>query len=105
MYWAVPLLGGVVVLYTLAGGLWGVLITDVVQSIIINLAVLFVVPLVLHQVGGITGFVERAPTGFFAIVSGEYTCVLYGSLVCDSFFHDRGRLGIRAKVFVCANCF
>ncbi len=43
--WAVLIFGGIVVIYTMAGGLWAVLMTDVLQFIVLNLAILFVVPL------------------------------------------------------------
>ena len=59
--WAILIFGTVVVLYTMIGGLWAVLMTDVLQFIILNLAVLFVVPLALHEVGGLGGFIEAAP--------------------------------------------
>ena len=59
------------------GGLWAVLMTDVLQFIILNLAVLFVVPLALHQVGGLGGFIEAAPEGFFDLVKEEKYSVFF----------------------------
>ena len=69
---AIVVLGAVVVLYTLTGGLWAVLITDVLQFLVLNLVVAFVVPLVLSDVGGFSGFIENAPDGFFSPVGGGY---------------------------------
>ncbi len=71
--WAVLLFGGVVVLYTMAGGLWAVLMTDVLQFIVLNLAVLFVVPLCWQRVGGWAQFVSSAPEGFFCATNNEFT--------------------------------
>jgi solute:Na+ symporter, SSS family len=70
---AIVILGGVVVFYTMIGGLWGVLMTDVLQFIILNLAVLFVVPLALSSIGGIEQFFAQAPPGFWAPTGGGYS--------------------------------
>jgi SSS family solute:Na+ symporter len=71
--WAVLLFGGCVVIYTMVGGLWAVLMTDVLQFLVLNLAVIFMVPLILSDVGGIGGFVRRSPEGFLMPVAGPYT--------------------------------
>jgi Na+/proline symporter len=70
--WAVMLFGGCVIVYTMLGGLWAVLMTDVLQFIILNLAVVFMIPLIvaLPEMGG---FLERAPEGFLMPVGGGYT--------------------------------
>jgi len=73
MKWAVLLFGGVVVIYTMAGGLWAVLMTDVLQFIVLNLAVLFVVPLCLVKVGGWAEFVATVPEGFFCATNSQFT--------------------------------
>lgn len=70
--WAVILLGVIVMIYTAVGGLWAVVITDVLQFIILFAAVVVVVPLAFEQVDGINGFIEAAPERFFAFTSGEY---------------------------------
>ncbi|MBK1856228.1 Na+:solute symporter [Verrucomicrobiaceae bacterium 5K15] len=67
--YAILIFGSIVVLYTMIGGLWAVLMTDVLQFIILNLAVLFVVPLALGRVGGVSGFIADAPEGFFNLVN------------------------------------
>ena len=61
--YAILIFGSIVVLYTMIGGLWAVLMTDVLQFIILNLAVLFVVPLALHQVGGSQRFHRAGSRG------------------------------------------
>lgn len=66
-------LGLGVILYTAVGGLWAVVITDVLQFVILMAAVIIVVPLALEKAGGINGFIETAPAGFFDIVNAEYS--------------------------------
>lgn len=64
--------GAVIVLYTMLGGLWAVLMTDVMQFIVLNLAVLITVILILARLGGLEGFAERVPQGFFALTNDDY---------------------------------
>jgi len=71
--WAVVFCGGVVVAYTVAGGLWAVLMTDVLQFVVLLLAVVLVVPLSLAQVGGFSRFTASVPVGFFAPTTSEFT--------------------------------
>lgn len=66
-------LGLLILLYTVVGGLWAVIITDVLQFVILTAAVVIVVVLSIDSVGGISSFVEKAPSDFFAITSGEYS--------------------------------
>jgi len=70
---AILIFAAVVVLYTMIGGLWAVLMTDVIQFIVLNVAVVFVVALILFDVGGLGGFVAQAPEGFLSFTSGSYT--------------------------------
>ena len=86
VHWAILLFGGAVVLYTMIGGLWAVLMTDVLQFIVLNLAVIFVVPLLLSQGGGIQGFVEAAPAGFFSLIGGGYTWWFLAGWVAIHYF-------------------
>lgn len=71
---AILVFGGIVVLYTMIGGLWAVLMTDVIQFIVLNLAVIFVIPLILLDIGGLGQFVAQMPQGFLSPTSGpKYT--------------------------------
>src|SRR5690606_1568736 len=70
LFWGILIFGGIVVLYTMIGGLWAVLMTDTLQFIILNLAVAFMVPLALARAGGVSGFIEGAPERFFAGTGG-----------------------------------
>lgn len=73
--WAILLFGGVVVIYTVVGGLWAVLMTDVLQFIVLLVAVTILIPLIFaHQaVGGMIGFIEQAPENFFSPTAAEFT--------------------------------
>ncbi|TYK66259.1 sodium:solute symporter family protein [Colwellia echini] len=71
---AICVLGLLIILYTAAGGLWAVLITDVLQFVVLTAAVLIVVPLVFFEVGGVSHFINAAPENFFALSNDEYDC-------------------------------
>ncbi len=73
LHWCIIVLGLVIILYTTAGGLWAVIVTDVLQFIILTAAVLIVVPLAFQKADGITAFMQNTPEGFFDLFSGEYT--------------------------------
>ena len=66
-------LGLMVILYTALGGLWAVLVTDVLQFVILLAAVLIVVPLALERTDGFGAFVQKVPADFFNVFNGEYT--------------------------------
>ena len=70
---AIVISGAVIVFYTFLGGLKAALVADFIQFFVL-LAIVLVLPLLcLERVGGISGFVERAPEGFFALFAGKYT--------------------------------
>ena len=56
--------GVIVALYTIAGGLWAVVITDVVQFIILIVATLILVPLAITAAGGIQTLMQTIPDHF-----------------------------------------
>ena len=72
-HYAIMLFGLMAVLYTTSGGLWAVIVTNVLQFVVLTAAVLIVVPLAFDKVGGVSRFVEAAPEGFFNLTGGEYT--------------------------------
>jgi len=86
LFYAILIFGGIVVIYTMAGGLWAVLMTDVLQFIVLNLAVLFIVPLALAKVGGPAAFIDKAPDGFFALTTDKYTWFFMVGWVMIHFF-------------------
>ena len=68
------LLGGVCILYVAAGGLWAVVVTDVLQFIVLTAAVIIVIPLALENAGGGLGrFLTDTPDGFFNLLNSEFT--------------------------------
>ncbi|WP_046243311.1 sodium:solute symporter family protein [Hymenobacter terrenus] len=56
--------GIIVALYTIAGGLWAVVVTDVVQFIILMVATLILVPLTIQASGGLTKLMTTIPAHF-----------------------------------------
>ncbi|MBU3024257.1 Na+:solute symporter [Zobellia galactanivorans] len=70
---SIIVLGILILIYTAVGGLWAVIVTDVLQFVVLTAAVLIVVPLSLDKIGGIGNFVSQAPENFFNLVNEEYT--------------------------------
>lgn len=73
LHYSILILGVVCILYVALGGLWAVVITDVLQFVILTVAVLITVPLSLDKIGGIEHLFSGAPDGFFDPVNSEYT--------------------------------
>jgi len=71
--YAIILFGIMAVLYTTSGGLWAVIVTNVLQFVVLTAAVLIVVPLAFDRVGGVNTFIQEAPEGFFNLTGGEYS--------------------------------
>lgn len=75
--YAVIFLAVVIVLYTATGGLWAVIVTDVLQFIILTAAVVIIVPLAFDKVGGVSGFLEGTPEDFFSFTTDEITPLFF----------------------------
>lgn len=69
----IVVIGGLITVYTATGGLWAVLVTDVLQFIVLSAAVFIVVPLSFEKVSGVQNFINEAPEDFFSFTSSEYT--------------------------------
>ncbi len=69
----IVIIGLIIILYTAAGGLWAVLVTDVVQFVILSAAVVIVIPIALSEIGGFQTLVKDAPKDFFKPFNEEYT--------------------------------
>ncbi|MBW7892235.1 MAG: sodium transporter, partial [Chitinophagaceae bacterium] len=67
------ILGLLIILYTAIGGIWAVVVTDVLQLVVLTVAVLLVVPLSFNELGGVSSFVEKAPEHFFRFFNEEYS--------------------------------
>lgn len=59
--------------YTAVGGLWAVIVTDVLQFVILTAAVVIILPLAFEKIGGVGGLLHQAPEGFFALTNDKYT--------------------------------
>jgi beta-galactosidase len=66
-------LGVFMIAYTAVGGLWAVMVTDILQFVILSAAVFILLPLSLDRAGGFDTFTQRVPADFFDFLHGEYT--------------------------------
>lgn len=65
-------LGIMMIAYTAVGGLWAVMVTDILQFVILTSAVLILLPLSLQKAGGFEAFTQNVPDDFFSVFSGQY---------------------------------
>ena len=70
---AIVVSGLVIICYTFLGGLKATLVADFIQFFVLTAIVIALPFFCLGRVGGLSGFVERAPDGFFALFTGKYT--------------------------------
>lgn len=70
---SIIVLGILILIYTAVGGLWAVIVTDVLQFVVLTAAVLIVVPLSFDKIGGIDNFIANAPEKFFEFSNSEYS--------------------------------
>lgn len=71
--WAILFSGLAVFIYTFLGGLWGVMVADFVQAIIIFFAAIVLLPLAMIQAGGFEGLTAAVPDGFFNLTTETYS--------------------------------
>lgn len=67
--------GGIMLAYTLMGGLWAVTVTDFVQFIVLSCAIVILLPLAISRAGGLAAMVQHSPPGFFHLASPQYNWV------------------------------
>jgi SSS family transporter len=84
--WAVIFFGSIVVIYTMIGGLWAVLMTDVVQFILLVLVVLLVVILMIANVDDFGELMLNLPENFFSPTSSDYGWLFLCGWVTIHFF-------------------
>lgn len=77
-------IGSLVLIYTAVGGMWAVVITDVLQFVVLTAAVLIVVPLAFDKIGGVSSFIHKAPADFFGMFNEEYSI---GFLIAFGFYN------------------
>ncbi|MDQ8182575.1 sodium:solute symporter family protein [Pelagicoccus sp. SDUM812005] len=83
-------LGLGIMLYTSVGGLWAVIVTDVLQFVILAAAVVIIVPLAFDKIGGFEAFTSQAPEGFFSLTTDEYTPLFLIGFGLYNFFYLAG---------------
>ncbi|MBN1590608.1 MAG: hypothetical protein JW888_13925 [Pirellulales bacterium] len=71
MFWS----GLVILVYTFMGGLWAVTVTDFIQFVVMAVAVLLLVPLALHRLGGADEWTRIMPGGVADFFTAEYNAV------------------------------
>jgi solute:Na+ symporter, SSS family len=76
---AILLSGGVVVVYTVAGGMWSITLTDVVQFVIMTVGIfLALLPVVVAEAGGLDGMADALPASYFDLTAiGGQTIFTY----------------------------
>lgn len=67
------IIGLLILIYTAVGGMWAVVVTDVLQFVVLTAAVLIVVPIALNQIGGIDAFILKSPDEMFNLINQEYS--------------------------------
>jgi SSS family transporter len=77
-------LGVCMIAYTAVGGLWAVMVTDILQFVILTAAVFIIIPLVFQEAGGLQNYLNNVPDDFFNLVNGEYT---WGFIVAFALYH------------------
>ncbi|ADE53852.1 sodium:solute symporter family protein [Coraliomargarita akajimensis] len=71
--WACTILALIVITYTMIGGLWAVLMTDMIQFIVLSACVIVVVPLILKLGGSVEQIAANSPEGFFLPTAPGFT--------------------------------
>jgi solute:Na+ symporter, SSS family len=84
--WAILFFGSIVIIYTMIGGLWAVLMTDVVQFILLTLVVSLVAILMVHKVDDFSNLMISLPKNFFSPTSGGYGWLFLLGWVTINFF-------------------
>ncbi|MBI2432931.1 MAG: hypothetical protein HYV26_08675 [Candidatus Hydrogenedentes bacterium] len=71
--WAIGICGTIMLLYTLLGGLWAVMITDFIQFVVMGVAVIVLLPLAWSRAGGGQAIAAHLPPEFWRPTGGTYT--------------------------------
>jgi SSS family transporter len=66
-------LGLMMIAYTAVGGLWAVMVTDILQFVVLTASVLLVLPLALRAAGGWQAFHTNVSPDFFNLLNGEFS--------------------------------
>lgn len=77
-------LGFLMISYTAAGGLWAVMVTDILQFVVLTASVFILLPISFDRIGGVEHFTQVLPPEFFDVLNGEYTI---GFIVAFTLYH------------------
>ena len=67
---AILVAGGLVVAYSVAGGMWSITLTDIIQFCIMTVGIFFLLlPLSIAAAGGLSGMQEALPASYFDITA------------------------------------
>lgn len=83
-------MGLFMIAYTAVGGLWAVMVTDILQFVILTAAVLIILPLSFDAAGGLSKFQTNAQEGFFDLINGEFTLVFIIAFTLYHIFYIGG---------------
>jgi Na+/proline symporter len=78
--------GSIVVIYTVQGGLWAVLMTDVLQFIVLTAVVFMVAILMISHAGNLGDAVGALPEHFLEPVAGRYGWIFLAGWIAIHFF-------------------
>jgi SSS family solute:Na+ symporter len=84
------ILGILMIAYTAVGGLWAVMVTDILQFVILTTAVLLLIPIAFTEAGGVQTILTKVPDDFFNVVNGEYTWGFIGAFALYHIFYIGG---------------
>ena len=62
----------IVLLYTAAGGMWAVALTDFIQVLILTVGLVLMLPLVISDLGGVGAVMAALPEGSFRIIPHQH---------------------------------
>lgn len=83
---AIILFGAIVVIYTMVGGLWAVLMTDVLQFVVLTVVVFLTAVLMLTGIESFSTYRESVPETFFEPTGGSYGWLFLFGWVTIHFF-------------------
>jgi len=67
---AILVAGGIVVTYSVAGGMWSITLTDIIQFCIMTVGIFFLLlPIVVVRAGGFSGMRESLPPSYFDLTA------------------------------------
>jgi SSS family solute:Na+ symporter len=67
---AILIAGGIVVAYSVAGGMWSITLTDIIQFCIMTVGIFFLLlPIVVVRAGGFSGMQEALPASYFSLTA------------------------------------